>query len=530
MLKKKILIAIIITAHILMVTTPPGYAAAPASPQTPHCEDSETPVTNVNDPNPEFSAIFDDPDTGDHADYYQIQVNTASGFTGTMIWDSGKSYNDDQTAEGVRCADITMGTGVVTHAVVQTGQGTDDAGNFMDDTVPTDFSTSREEIRLGEYEGNDIRTGVRFQNVTIPSGATIVTSYITFVSAQSKTTNAVNVDIYGEDNKNPQTYSTEADFYGRIQTTAKVDWDDIEDWDFEEVDSTPSINTILQELVNTYDYSAGAAMAFIFLNDGSDWDCDRKAKTWEYHGDHHDRPELYIEYTAGFIPLENNTTYYWRIKFWDNTNTEGAWSATQQFTTGDRFILDLQVGQSSDDAHEAHNDGTVNLVYSRIIYRSDNDPTWSVWGAHRWDLDSPIPRGAKIVSAYASLYVDASYNDVEGYLHFQLGASPVSFTATDQDITDRGRTTASLNWIESDMSGGWEDTSSLVAPLQEVVSSYSPTALALIFRPDLTMAVDAVFRSTSYDDNATQAAKLHIEYVWPTTRIRGAVIRNAVLR
>jgi hypothetical protein len=33
--------------------------------------------------------------------------------------------------------------------------------------------------------------------------------------------------------------------------------------------------------------------------------------------------------------LEDGTTYYWRIKFWDNSDAEGAWSETQQFSMND---------------------------------------------------------------------------------------------------------------------------------------------------------------------------------------------------
>lgn len=32
------------------------------------------------------------------------------------------------------------------------------------------------------------------------------------------------------------------------------------------------------------------------------------------------------------LTLSDGQTYYWRIKFWDNSDAEGAWSATQQFT------------------------------------------------------------------------------------------------------------------------------------------------------------------------------------------------------
>lgn len=38
-----------------------------------------------------------------------------------------------------------------------------------------------------------------------------------------------------------------------------------------------------------------------------------------------------ITYNGTTLP-QNGTTYYWRIKFWDNNGAEGAWSSTAQFT------------------------------------------------------------------------------------------------------------------------------------------------------------------------------------------------------
>lgn len=62
-------------------------------------------ATNVGDPTPEFSAIFNDPDTGDTGVYYQIQLD----FFPTLpspIWDSGKTPMT-ATTSGFRCPEIS---------------------------------------------------------------------------------------------------------------------------------------------------------------------------------------------------------------------------------------------------------------------------------------------------------------------------------------------------------------------------------------------------------------------------------------
>jgi hypothetical protein len=61
---------------------------------------------NVTDFTPEFSAIFNDPDTSDTGEYYQIEVNTNSSFTGTEMWDSTKT-GMTSCSEGFRCSNIS---------------------------------------------------------------------------------------------------------------------------------------------------------------------------------------------------------------------------------------------------------------------------------------------------------------------------------------------------------------------------------------------------------------------------------------
>jgi hypothetical protein len=85
-----------------------GEVLGAATPTTPDglLTEGETNPTTVSDPTPEFSAIYNDPDTEDTASNYQIQVNTSSDFTGTVMWDSGK-MTMSTTDEGNRCPDIS---------------------------------------------------------------------------------------------------------------------------------------------------------------------------------------------------------------------------------------------------------------------------------------------------------------------------------------------------------------------------------------------------------------------------------------
>ena len=88
--------------------------APPTAPTTPWCEGVVNP-TGVTDLTPEFSAICQDPNTGNTCNYYEIQVNTASNFSGTVMWESGLQSMTAR-AIGSRSSDISYaGTALTTN-------------------------------------------------------------------------------------------------------------------------------------------------------------------------------------------------------------------------------------------------------------------------------------------------------------------------------------------------------------------------------------------------------------------------------
>ena len=89
---------------ILEVTYTEGSNSAPTAP-TSLLAEGETNPTNISDPTPEFSAIYNDPDSGDLANRYRIQVATSSSFVSTY-WDSGTTTMATTTA-GNRSSDLS---------------------------------------------------------------------------------------------------------------------------------------------------------------------------------------------------------------------------------------------------------------------------------------------------------------------------------------------------------------------------------------------------------------------------------------
>jgi hypothetical protein len=86
--------------------------SVPTAPTTPYsnnntAQSGQTNPTDITDPSPAFSAIYEDPDTGDIANKYRVEVNTQSDFLGTVMWDSGATGTSmANTTAGNRSPDI----------------------------------------------------------------------------------------------------------------------------------------------------------------------------------------------------------------------------------------------------------------------------------------------------------------------------------------------------------------------------------------------------------------------------------------
>ena len=79
----------------------------PTSPDALLIEAQSSPVLSIIDTTPEFSAVFNDPDTTDTSAKYQIQVDDNSSYA-SPYWDSGSGGTAMSSCnEGARCSDIS---------------------------------------------------------------------------------------------------------------------------------------------------------------------------------------------------------------------------------------------------------------------------------------------------------------------------------------------------------------------------------------------------------------------------------------
>jgi hypothetical protein len=171
---------------------------------------------------------------------------------------------------------------------VSVGAGADDGW-----VRSSNFNTNTE-VRAGNWAsgGGAYNSWVRFTGITIPQSSTINVAYLTCYDSGSFGTPLTK--IYADDQNDPVAPTTAADYNGRTLTSAGVDEDGNPGSGWH---NTNSIVSVIQELVNSYDYS-NEAIQIMWKNDGSTGDNCRFSLAWDY-GDHSKAPAIHIEYTAG---------------------------------------------------------------------------------------------------------------------------------------------------------------------------------------------------------------------------------------
>jgi hypothetical protein len=233
-------------------------------------QSGQTNPIDITDTSPAFSAIYNDPDPGDIANKYRVEVNTQSDFNGTVMWDSGASGTAmTDTTEGNRCPDI-----------IYAGAALQDATTYYWRIRFWDDSGAAGVVATGQF------TTTTLVN-TAPAAPT--TLYSNNITAQIGRTNPTGINdptpafsaIYNESdpgdiaNKYRVEVNTQSDFNGTVM------WDS---------------------------GAPGTAMA--------DTTAGNRCPDIIYAG----------------AALQDATTYYWRIRFWDDRGGQGA-SASGQFTT-----------------------------------------------------------------------------------------------------------------------------------------------------------------------------------------------------
>lgn len=208
------------------------------------------------------------------------------------------------------------------------------------------------------------------------------------------------------------------------------------------------------------------------------------------------------------VNFERNVEAYWGRKL------EAA-DRGEPYPQFHKSTLNLQVGQSSDDAREVVANGNMSLTTASLDM-----------GDHHVGLRFASVSGLRNTTISSALLTFraafASGVSFVGDWYGQDGtAAPGTFTTTTSDISNRTQTTATCEGDGSDF-GNWTSGQDhtfngppgdpLTDIIQELADSYDPSAIVLIHIRD---SGSGSRRAVSYDNDSSTAPKLDIDYHTP---------------
>ncbi|KKK69935.1 hypothetical protein LCGC14_2929060, partial [marine sediment metagenome] len=168
----------------------------------------------------------------------------------------------------------------------QVGAGADDGWSASDSTYSNSGLVALVGLATVVYD-----SWARFTGISGLSGATIDVSFGSFFEKTSSGGANILTKLLADDQAAPSAPTDQTDHSGRTRTAAGVDWDG--DPGADGFHDTPSLNTVIQELADSYDPSV---IQILHDDDGS---IETGFNRWETFDDvTSEAPKLHIEYTA----------------------------------------------------------------------------------------------------------------------------------------------------------------------------------------------------------------------------------------
>ncbi|MBN2805565.1 MAG: T9SS type A sorting domain-containing protein [Prolixibacteraceae bacterium] len=364
--------------------------------------------------------------------------------------------------------DVVIDTITISISTDDAEQENDEMDTLIDDDIDAGWEGA-------DGDANILTAGLRFQNITIPKGATIDSAFIVVCSHEPKTVEDVaKLTIYAEAADHAATFSEDALITERSSTSAKVKWTVAEEWGLWTFHQTPDLKNIVQEIINRPAWALGNAIAFVISGENQGVTEYENAREWEAFeniadpeegGDganHAERvPRLRIYYTA--------PSYSLVIPIIKTGETQ-----IEVEDDNDVVIDTITISISTDDA-EQENDEIDTLIDDDIDAGwegADGDANILTAGLRFQNIT--IPQGATIESAYIEItsHEPKTVEDVAKLTIYAEANDHAPTFTEDALISDRASTNAKVNWEVAEEWGLWtmHQTPELKSIVQEIIN------------------------------------------------------------
>ncbi|MCB1755068.1 MAG: VWA domain-containing protein [Gammaproteobacteria bacterium] len=345
--------------------------------------------------------------------------------------------------------------------------------------IPYGYTSDEPKLEItystGTPQGQKI--GLRFNDVRIPQGATITDASIEFTSAGSASV-TTNATITAHDADNAPAFTTSnGNLTGRTKTSANVTWSPGNWSGAGSTYQTPSLTSVVQEVVNRSGWCGGNSLALLLEGTGL-----RDAIAFDRNPN--EAPVLKVSYDATTIPAG------------------GGCNVAQAISS---------IAVSSDDVEQSSS-GYMSFTSSDLELPRDGSSE-QVIGLRFRDLK--IPHGATVTNAKLTFEIDEEKTGSTSlYIEGEANPDPANFSNVRYNLSNRTKTSARVDWNALPELGVNEK---LVSPdistvIQEIVDnpgwSTGNNMVLLLSRKSGTdtRTVEA------YDGEPTEAATLTVSY------------------
>lgn len=252
---------------------------------------------------------------------------------------------DEKTCTSNTVTITVLATANGTEIVVPVKNGLDDMEERADGSL--DWDSSDLEITWESPTDTDVKNqliGIRFTDLAIPKGMTILDAYIQFsVDEPDKSHNPFDVNIHAEDVADSTAFeNVPYTVSSRVKTATSVNWADAPIWttthEADTAQQTPNLASLVQEIIDKDGWTEGNAISFIFSGAGN-----RTAESFEGAGSHSDQvPTLHVKYMTADVGIPISEA---RDLGADQTATvTGIVTCVNPTTDGSYFIQDSTAG------------------------------------------------------------------------------------------------------------------------------------------------------------------------------------------
>lgn len=334
------------------------------------------------------------------------------------------------------------------------------------------------DLEFVEDGGTTQTVGMRFQNVEISQGATILSAHLVFDCDENSSGNA-NLTIWGEDTNNSSSFSSaNYNITNRTFTSSNVNWTNIPAWTVNNEYQSPDITPIIQEIVDRGGWNCGNNLSIFVTGSGR-----RVAESYE--GSSAEAPLLVVEICGSTCP----------------GNIGGG---NANFTA--------RISNGNDDAEEKVSDGDMKRSSSDLEMVMDGSKEQLVGMRFR---NVSIPQNSRIIDAYIEFEADESDS---GNTSLTIAGEDTDnaaiFSNSDYNISSRTKTTAYVNWnsISSWSRNSVYQTPDISNIIQEIVGRpnwESGNAMVIIVEGHGARVAE------SYNGESDEAPMIVIDYCTP---------------